>query len=111
MSEVKPAKRRFLKPLAIAAAAFVVYALLGFLAGPPLARHILTHNVAETLKRKVSVGEVRVNPLALSLELKDLALAEADGAPIAAMRRLYANFQLSSLVRRAWTFADIALCA
>ena len=97
------------RPLAIAAALFVAYLLLGYLAGPPLVRHILTKSVAEALKRKVSVGEARINPLALSIELKDLSLDEDDGAPIAGIRRLYANFQLSSLVRRAWTFADITL--
>ncbi|HEY6966883.1 MAG TPA: DUF748 domain-containing protein, partial [Burkholderiales bacterium] len=104
-----PLKIRFARPLAIGAALIALYLALGFFAAPPLVQHILTQNVAEALKRKVSVGQVRVNPLALTLELRDFALTETDGAPIAGWRRLYANFQLSSLLRRAWTLSELSI--
>ena len=32
------------------------------------------------MKRKISVGEVHVNPLLMSVELKDFALTETGGA-------------------------------
>jgi hypothetical protein len=104
-----PRRIPYLKPLAIIAAAVLLYVLLGFLAAPVLVRHTLTSLAHDTLKRKASIGEVRVNPLELSLEMKDFALTEADGAPLAAFKRLYVNFQLSSLFRRAWTFGELAL--
>ena len=104
-----PGRIPYARPLAVGAALLALYLLLGFFAAPPLLKRVLTHNVAETLKRKVRVGEVAVNPLTLSVELKDFALTETDGAPIAAFRRLLADFQLSSLFRRAWTFSEISL--
>ena len=104
-----PARIPYARPLAIAAGLFLLYAALGFLAGPPLVKHILTHTIADSMKRKISVGEVHVNPLLMSVELKDFALTETGGAPIAAFKRLHVDFQLSSLFRRAWTFSDISL--
>ncbi len=44
----------------------------------PYARHLafaLAAFAAETLQRKTSIGELRVNPLLLSLEIKDFALS------------------------------------
>ena len=104
-----PAKIPYARPLAIAAGLFLLYVALGFLAGPPLVKHILTHTIADTMKRKISVGEVRVNPLLMSVDIQDFALIETGGAPIAAFKRLHVDFQLSSLPRRAWTFSDIEL--
>src|SRR5262249_37293291 len=42
-------------------------------------------------------------------ELRDFALAERDGAPIAGFKRLLVDFELSSLVHWAWTFSEITL--
>jgi hypothetical protein len=99
----------YVRALAIAAALFLLYLLLGFLAGPPLVKRVVASLASDTLQRKATVGEVRVNPLALSMEMRDFAFTEKEGAPIAAFRRLYVNFQLSSLFRRAWTFGDVDL--
>jgi hypothetical protein len=106
---VPPRRIRYRKPIAIVAALFLLYLLLGFFAAPPLAKRAITSFAHDTLQRKAAVGELNVNPLALTLEMKDFALTEADGAPIAAFQRLFVNFQLSSLFRRAWTFSEIAL--
>src|SRR5262249_50686080 len=38
-------------------------------------------------------------------------LREADGRPLLGFDRLFVDFELSSLVRRAWTFAEIQLDA
>lgn len=97
------------KPLAIALAAFVIYALLGFFAAPPLIKSQAGKFAAETLQRKVTIGEVRVNPLLFSLEMKDFALTEADGAAIVGFKRLFADFELSSLLRFAWTFSALEI--
>jgi uncharacterized protein involved in outer membrane biogenesis len=99
----------FARPLAIVLSLFALYALLGFFAAPGLIKRAITNYAADRLERKASVGEVRVNPLLFRLELKDFHLAERDGAPIAGFKRLFADFELSSLARRAWTFSEIAL--
>jgi hypothetical protein len=109
MESATRGKIPYAKPIAIALALFVIYVLLGFFAAPPLVRHLAAGFVEKTLQRKADIGDIRVNPLLLTLEIRDFAIAEQDGAPIAGFKRLFADFQASSLFRRAWTFADIAL--
>ncbi|HSE02421.1 MAG TPA: DUF748 domain-containing protein [Burkholderiales bacterium] len=97
------------RALVVAGSAFALYLLLGFLAAPALVERGIRNYVAETLKRTVSLGEVRVNPLLFKVEIRDFALNERDGAPIVGFERLLVNFELSSLLRWAWTFSEIAL--
>jgi outer membrane protein OmpA-like peptidoglycan-associated protein len=63
----------------------------------------------EKLKRKASIAEVRVNPFLFTFEAKDFVLEEADNRPIIGFDRLFVDFQLSSLFRWAWTFADVRI--
>lgn len=97
------------RALVIAGAAFALYLLFGFLAAPALVERGIRDYVTETLKRTVSLGEVRVNPLLFKVEIREFALKERDGAPIVGFERLLVNFELSSLLRWAWTFSEIAL--
>src|SRR5436190_1029081 len=60
-------------------------------------------------KREAAVREVKVNPLALSLTIRGLALTEPDKEVFASWEEFYVNFQLSSLFRFAWTFDEIGL--
>ena len=60
-------------------------------------------------KRQAAVRQVKFNPLVLSLTIRGLSLTEPDGQVFASWEELYVNFQLSSLVRFAWTFAEIGL--
>jgi hypothetical protein len=106
----RPWRRLFLNRwLLTGVAAIILYALLGFVLAP----HLITSYVArfskETLKRQASIGEVRINPFLFTLDVKDFSLTESDGHPIIDFESLFVNFELSSLFRRAWTFADIRL--
>jgi Domain of Unknown Function (DUF748) len=86
-----------------------LYAALGFFLVPFLVRHYLPRFAAEPLKRQASIGEVRFNPFVFTFEAKDFAFREADGEPILGFKRLYADFELASLYRWAWTFADLRI--
>ena len=97
--------------LATVAALFVLYSLLGFLAAPYAIQRAMVNYAAEQFERKLSIGEVRLNPLLLRLEMKDVALAEQDSAPIAGFGMFVADFEMSSIVRWAWTFSEIRLDA
>src|ERR1700741_2006465 len=103
--------RRIPRPklLATLASLFAIYLLLGFLALPRYIKGAIPAQVAQLLKRKASVGEVRFNPLLFKLEIRDFALAETDGSALAGFRTLLVDFELSSLLRWAWTFSTIAL--
>ncbi len=90
-------------------AAVVLYALLGFLLTPWIVKRYVSNYAVEKLKRNASIAEVRVNPFLFTFEAKDFVLEEADNRPIMGFDRLFIDFQLSSLFRWAWTFADIRL--
>ena len=105
----QPKQKKLKIALAIVVAVFALYALLGFLAVPYVIQRSLESYATEQLDRKMSIGEVRVNPLLFRLEMKDVALTERDGAPIAGFGRLVADFEISSIGRWAWTFAEIRL--
>jgi hypothetical protein len=106
-----PTFRRIVRsrPFLIAAAALLVYATVGFLLLPYLIERNIPVYAQEQLQRRASVGNVRVNPFLLRVEAEDFHLQEADGRTIAGFRRLLVDFEISSLFRWAWTFADIRL--
>jgi len=91
------------------AALFVLYVLVGFFAVPPLVKTLAVEHVAEKLKHKLTLGEVRFNPLTLTAEVTDFDLRESNGGALVAFKRLFVNFQASSLFHRAWTFAELTL--
>jgi uncharacterized protein involved in outer membrane biogenesis len=97
------------KSLAAAAGGLLLYSALGFWVAPGLIERGIPRYVAENLQRQASVGRVRVNPLLFKVEIRDFALTERGGAPIVGFERLFVDFELSSLLRWAWTFSEIAL--
>ena len=99
----------FLITVAVVAALAVAYTLAGFFLVPRLIRTYVPRYVQEQLKRRAEIGEVRLNPLLLKLEIKHFRLQEADGRPLLGFDRLFVDFELSSLFRRAWTVAEFQL--
>jgi hypothetical protein len=93
------------------AGVLTVYALAGFWLAPWLIRHQLPRFGQAELQRQLSIGEVRFNPFTLRLETTDLKLTERDGAPLFAIGGLAFEMQWRSIVRRAWSFADIRVTA
>jgi uncharacterized protein involved in outer membrane biogenesis len=103
--------RPFLITAAVLVSLFILYTLAGFFLAPRLIASYLPRYVQEQLKRRLEIGEVRVNPLLFKLEIKRFNLQESDGRPLLGFDRLFLDFELSSLFRAAWTFADIQLDA
>ncbi|MEK6594484.1 MAG: DUF748 domain-containing protein [Pseudomonadota bacterium] len=103
--------KRFLpvRLLIVAAVLALLYLLMGFQILPALGERYLPRYAAEQLQRKASVGEIRVNPILFTIEIRDFRLAEQDDAHIIGFKRLLVDFELSSLFRWAWTFANITL--
>jgi uncharacterized protein involved in outer membrane biogenesis len=97
------------RPFQIGVGALVLYTLLGFLLLPFLVERAVPNYARDTLHRQASVGAVRVNPFLLTLTAENVKLTEADGKPIAAFRRLFVDFETSSLFHWAWTFRDIRI--
>ena len=97
------------RTLATAAVLWFVYLVVGYFLAPRWIAQAIPDIVSEQLQRKATVGAVRVNPLLFRVLVRDFALKENDGTPIVAFRRLMVDFELSSLLRWAWTFSSIRL--
>src|ERR1700747_1420481 len=91
--------RRIVIALAIAAVLLGAYAAAGFLALPHFARQGLTDFVRSHYGRTLSVGEIHFNPFTLALDVRRLALPDADGQTLLAFERLYVDLELASLWR------------
>ncbi len=105
---VRLTRRPVVVTLAVLAGLFLVYTLAGFLLVPRL---IATYvpRYAEQLGRRAQIGEVRVNPLLFKVDIRQFRLQEADGRPLLGFDRLFVDFELTSVFRAAWTFAEIRL--
>ncbi len=90
-----------------ALAALSVYALLGFFLAPWLIKNAAIDAVENNLNAELGIERVAINPFVLSLQIDGLELAAANGEPVARIRQIFTNFQLSSLFRWAWTFDEI----
>jgi len=90
-----------------AAGAVCVYALAGAWLLPSVIKSQLPKIVDTELERKASIGDVSFNPFTLRLVAKDFRLTEAGGAPLFGVDALAVEMQWRSLLRRAWSFAEI----
>ncbi|WP_229213422.1 MULTISPECIES: DUF748 domain-containing protein [unclassified Duganella] len=93
------------------AGAVGVYALAGGWLLPYAIKSQLPKFVETELERKASIGEVSFNPFTLRLAVQQFQLTEANGAPLLGVGALEVEMQWRSLLRRAWSFADIRIVA
>ena len=111
MSLLPKLSMRRLRRLAVwAAAALALFALVGFFALPPLLKSILTDKLSVALHRKVEIGEIKVNPFALSVTIRNVKVREREGAEtFAGFEEFYVNLGSTSLFRRAAIVQEIRL--
>jgi len=88
-----------------------LYAGLGFLVAPNIVKSQAEIFVLENYGRQVQIGDVKVNPFALSLSIFDFTLPDEDSSPLISFEEFTVNFELSSVVRGALTFGEIRLIA
>ncbi len=86
-----------------------LYLLGGFFALPAIVKWQVEKQVHAQLGHSISVGDMRFNPLLLRFEVDDLAFADPDGQPLLGFKRLLVDFELRSLIDRAWTFSEARL--
>ncbi len=105
--------RQFLKRhrigLAIGAALLLLYAGLGFLLVPKLARSLLTQQLALD-GRQLLVSRIAFNPFSLVAEIDGLALNDAQGKPLLAFQMLRVNAAVfASLWYRSGVLQEVRL--
>ena len=98
------------KKLAIfSVSTILLYALVGFVVIPLILESQLPSTLSEQLGKPVVVEDIQLNPFALSLNIHGFEIQEQDKTPLLGFQELFVNFQLSSIYRRAFTFAQIGL--
>ena len=99
--------RLLVKVLGVAVAACLLYAVAGFFLAPHLIERRLTALVDERLRQTLSVEKLKVNPFAFSIEATGLRLAQGNGSPMLAARRVYLNLDLlGSGFGRGWVLSE-----
>jgi hypothetical protein len=93
----------------VIAGVLLTYAAAGFLLVPRVVRDQLVTTFAERFDRQAAVGQVRFNPFTFVVELDDFTLADVDGRAMLGFRRLLIDFELISVLRRAYSFDAIGL--
>ena len=98
------------KGLIAGGVALLLYTLFGFLALPPILKSVLSKTLSETLHRKAVLRDIRINPLALSIDVRGLTISERDapGTWISA-EEIFANLQLASVIRGGPVLSEVRL--
>jgi hypothetical protein len=96
-------------PVIVALGFVVCYLVFGYLLFPPLAKWAATKFIADKTGHVLSLGEVKLDPLRLSLSVKELGLVTPLGQPLMAFDELFLDFQARSLFKWAYTFSEIKL--
>ena len=97
------------KPAIIGAVVLLIYMLAGFIAAPWLVREQLPKLVEQHLGAKGAVEKVSINPLLFNVELDGISITEKSGLPALQIGKLLVDFEVSSLLRWAWTFREIRI--
>jgi len=107
----KPSGPRRFRGWLIAGALLVALVLFGFFGLPPLAKARAEQELSKRLGREVSIEKIRINPLALSVTVQGLSIAEAakGAGEFLGFRRVYADFNFSSLLSGGIGFSEISL--
>ena len=78
---------------AIVAVLVGLYALLGFKVLPGIVRNKAIEYVRAEYGRELSIGEVRIHPYKLQLEVRDVSFPDADGTADAGLRAAVFGFR------------------
>jgi hypothetical protein len=66
-------------PFLVAASAVALYALAGFVAAPWYIQRELPNYLRDNLHATGSVGEIKINPFALTLNVRNFSVTESGG--------------------------------
>ncbi len=86
-----------------------LYTIFGFFILPGIVKPKIIDGIASTTGRNVTLGELNINPFALSVTVNDFSLSGKDNSRMFAVKQLYINYQLVSLFNGTLTFAEISI--
>ena len=80
----------------------VLFTLFGFFVLPPVLKMILVKKLSENLHRQVSIQKIKINPYALTLDVKGFVVKERGSAEkFASLDEIFVNLSSLSLAKRA----------
>ena len=94
--------------------ALAAYSAAGFWLVPYVIKNQLPKFAEKELARQASIASVRFNPFTLRLEAEQIAFKEApsaNNAPLLSIGALAVQLEWKSIVRRAWSLAEIRITA
>ena len=98
---------KYRRALTVVSVLLISYSLLGFFLAPVLVKNAAVDAVKENLGSELTLEKVSINPFVMSLQIDGLVLNGPNGEPLARTKQIFVNFQLRSLFRWAWSFAEI----
>lgn len=101
--------RKLKLPLLIAAALSLIYAVIGFLVVPAIARSQAVDLLRENYGLDLEIGKLRFNPFTFAARLERVSLSDPAGGRLLAFDAFAADFELRSLIDRALVFKSVAL--
>lgn len=93
----------------VLAGLFVCYLLVAYFAVNPIAKKLVPSIAESALASKASVGSVKFDPFRFKVTIKDFALANQGGAPLASFKKLIVDLELSGMFDLAWKFKQVSI--
>ena len=106
---MNPIFRRIRKPALIGAGAILAGLAFAWLALPGIIQSQAEKFIAEKTGHRLSLARPEINPLALSVRLRDLRLVDRAGEPLLGFSELFVDVSAASLTERALVFDEISL--
>jgi hypothetical protein len=89
-----------------------LYAIVGFLVLPPVAKYVALKELPKALHREVSIASVRFNPFTLAFRITGFEVKEKESTDLfVGFNELLLDFQLASVFRRAPVLREVRLQA
>ena len=101
--------RRLLIGAGVFALLIAVYAFAGFVEVPRVLRSQAQDFVKTHYGRRLGLGEIHFNPFTLTLDMRDISMPDADGAPMVSVGWLHVKLRFASIWRRGPAFQEILL--
>lgn len=103
-------RRRVIQGTLIGIAALVaLYTLVGFWVLPWWIASHGARILGDRLQRPVTVAEAAFNPFKFTLQLKDVSIRETDDRPLAAVGRIFVDFEPSAYLKGTATVRTVAI--
>ncbi len=87
-----------------------LFAVVGFFAVPPIAKHYLVKSLSELLNRQVAIQDIKINPFALTASVRGFSVSEPGSSEVfVSFDELFVDLQAESVIQRGPILREIRL--